>query len=254
MFRPRVIPCLLLHNGGLVKTKNFADPRYLGDPINAVKIFNDAEADELIFLDIDASKNGQTIDPEIVKGISDEAFMPFAVGGGINHVDDIRKMIDAGAEKVIINSAFYANPSLVEQGAAIFGSQAITLSIDAQWNEVTSSYNLYSKGASVKHDVSLEGQVMRAQEFGAGEIMINAIHKDGTRMGYDAELIDRVSKISSVPIIACGGANSIDDFAEGHKAGASALAAGSMFVFVGRKSAVMINYPELEDLNEVFNG
>lgn len=238
-----------------MKTVNFTDPRYLGDPINAVKIFNDAEADELIFLDIQASKEDRTIDPEFVKHISDEAFMPFAVGGGLSEVDHIKKMIDAGAEKVIINSAFYRTPTLVEKGAAIFGSQAITVSIDALWDEEQRNYKLYSAGGGVQEKaLSLADHVRKAQEFGAGEIMINAIHKDGSRSGYDERLIKEVSSISTIPIIACGGAHSIDDLSIGHKAGASALAAGSMFVFVGRKNAVMINYPELEDLNEVFNG
>jgi cyclase len=251
MFRPRVIPCLLLLDGGLVKTTQFQDPIYIGDPMNAVKIFNDAEADELIFLDIAASKTGKKLSPAIVRRIADEAFMPFGVGGGLNSLDDIKSMFDSGAEKVILNSILIKNPDLISEAAAIFGSQAIVAAIDAKAS--SNEYEVFTHGGSQLASGSLISLLKRYEDAGAGEIFINAIHRDGSREGFDPELIELVAANTQLPVVACGGAGSYDDFKLATHAGASAIAAGSVFVFVGRKKAVLINYPERDEMFELFN-
>lgn len=251
MFRPRVIPCLLLSDGGLVKTKQFDQPNYIGDPINAVKIFNDEEADELVFLDIQATKKGRCIDHKLVKEIADEAFMPFAVGGGISSISDIRNMFNAGAEKVIVNSAFVKNPELVAEAGAIFGNQAIVVSLDVR--RVGDEYVVYTHSGQTKSDQSLTELLEKAERFGAGEVFINSIDNDGMCQGYDLDLIALVSEAVKLPVIACGGAGDYDHLTIATNAGASALAAGSLFVYMGRKQAVMINYPDKEELKEIFD-
>lgn len=251
MFRPRVIPCLLLSDAGLVKTRQFADPVYVGDPINAVRIFNDARADELIFLDIQASRQGRSVSPRVVRAISDEAFMPFAVGGGLDTTDKIRSMFDAGTEKVVLNSAAHHNPSLISEAAGIFGNQAIVVAVDVVLDH--GEYRVCTHSGTRILDRSLEECIRIAESSGAGEIFINAIHRDGTRGGFDTSLIRLVSGMCRIPVIACGGAGSYSDFPVAIEAGASAVAAGSVFVFMGRKSAVLINYPEKDELLELFS-
>lgn len=250
MFRPRVIPALLLMNGGLVKTTRFSDPVYIGDPINAVKIFNDAEADELIFLDINATRSGVAPDPAVVRNIADEAFMPFGVGGGLDSLHKVKSMFDAGAEKVILNSAAVYNPELITQAASIYGSQAVVMSVDVRREET--GYVVYTASGSRASVKTLNEVITNAESAGAGEIFINSIDRDGTREGYDLKLIETVASLTSLPVIACGGAGDYNDFNTAIGAGALAVAAGSIFVFVGRKKAVLINYPDREEMNEIF--
>ena len=187
MFRPRVIPCLLLKDKGLVKTIKFQNPTYVGDPMNAVKIFNDAKADELVFLDITATNEGRIPNIEVIKNIAEEAFMPFAVGGGINHIDQVRDLINAGAEKVIINTAAIENPNLLSEIAEIFGRQSIIASIDVKYCNGT--YQIFTNSGKTAHTIDLIDTVKLMEKSGAGEIMINSIDKDGTQEGYDLELI-----------------------------------------------------------------
>jgi cyclase len=252
MYRPRIIPCLLLQNKGLVKTIRFSTPTYVGDPINAVRIFNENEADELIFLDINASQEGRLVPIDLVEKIGDEAFMPYAVGGGIRDISDVRAIIKAGAEKVVINSAAIETPELIAQAADIFGSQSIIVSIDARQSH-DGTYRVYTHGgmkATGRNPVELAQQMER---HGAGEIVINSIDRDGTGEGYDIELIKSITGEVQIPVIAIGGASSLEDFAVAVKeGGASAVAAGSMFVFIGRKRAVLINYPDRDTVFETF--
>ncbi len=251
MFRPRVIPCLLLKDKGLVKTIKFKDPTYVGDPMNAVKIFNDAKADELVFLDITATNEGRIPNIEVIKNIAEEAFMPFAVGGGINHIDQVRDLINAGAEKVVINTAAIENPNLLSEIAEIFGRQSIIASIDVKY--CNGAYQIFTNSGKTAHTIDLIDTVKLMEKSGAGEIMINSIDKDGTQEGYDLELIKLVSDAVKIPVIAIGGAGSYDDLSSAVMEGnASAVAAGSMFVFIGRKRAVLINYPDSEELQELF--
>lgn len=251
MFRPRVIPVLLLRNNGLVKTVKFDKYRYIGDPINAVRIFNDLEADELVFLDILASKEKRTISAELVKAIGDEAFMPFAIGGGIRSAEDAIRIISAGAEKVVLNSAALAKPGLISEIAAATGNQSVVVSIDYKKN-VFGNYHVYSNSGSLKTAYSPVEFARIAEEKGAGEILLHGINQDGTMQGYDLELIAEVSRSVNIPVVACGGAGNYMDFEKAYRAGCHALAAGSLFVYYGPRNAVLVNYPSKEELINTF--
>ena len=252
MFRPRVIPVLLLKDNGLVKTIKFKDEKYIGDPINAVKIFNDLEADELIILDINATNENRTLDSELVNKIGDEAYMPFAVGGGINNIDNINNIIGAGAEKVVINSALYDNPILIKEASEKFGSQSIIVSIDVKIG-ILGNKILFSNSGNKKQKIDLDQCLNNVQELGAGEIIINLINNDGLMRGYNIDLIKYVSNAVNIPVIACGGAGKLSDFSDAYFNGnASAVAAGSLFVYHGPRKAVLINYPDKAELDPHF--
>jgi imidazole glycerol-phosphate synthase subunit HisF len=253
MFRPRVIPVLLLRNLGLVKSIRFKDFRYIGDPINAVKLFNDLGADELSFLDILASIEARKIPIDFVRRVGDEANMPFSVGGGIRNLKDIQEILKAGAEKVILNTVAVERPDFVKEAADTFGSSTITISIDVKRNFFgKEQVHIYSGKKATKYEpVSFAKQV---EENGAGEIIINSIDNDGMMGGYDIELIKRVSMAVRIPVVALGGAGTINDLKRAVNEGyASAVAAGSMFVYHGPRKAVLINYPEPEILPGIFN-
>lgn len=244
--RPRLIPSLLLHNGGLVKTIKFQNGNYLGDPINAVKIFNEKGVDELCLLDIDASKEGSGPDFELLTEIASEAFMPLSYGGGITNMEEIHKLFYIGFEKVIINTAFVQNPQLVTEAAAKFGSQSIVVGIDVKKN-LLQKYDCYIKDGTEKVKKSPEELAMKAENVGAGELFLNSIDRDGTMNGYDLNLVEQVAQAVSIPVIACGGAASIRDFSSVLGAGAHAAAAGSMFVYFGKKKAVLIHAPSEQE-------
>jgi imidazole glycerol-phosphate synthase subunit HisF len=252
MFRPRVIPVLLLLNKGLVKTIGFKKPAYVGDPMNAIKIFNELEADELIFLDITASKERRTMSHELVKKIGSEAFMPFAVGGGVDNIESIKSLINAGAEKVVINTGSVLNPGLIEQAASKFGSQSIIVSIDYKKN-LLGKERVYIHGGTKATGLDPVHHAVEAVKCGAGEVMINSIQRDGTMSGFDNNFIRKVVQAVDVPVIACGGAGTIQHLRDAVKVGnAHAVAAGSMFVFHGVRKAVLINYPDKKELSEIF--
>jgi imidazole glycerol-phosphate synthase subunit HisF len=252
MFRPRVIPVLLLKNKGLVKTVRFKNPRYIGDPINAVKIFNDLKTDELVFLDITASNENRCISAQLVKDIGDEAYMPFAVGGGISSVEQIGQLIAAGAEKVVLNTYAGLDPRFVEKAASIFGNQSIIVSIDLK-KSLFGTTHAYLMGGTKKTETKINVFLKEIENAGVGEILINSIDKDGTMSGYDLEMIREITRLTRVPVIACGGAGSINDLREAViNGGASAAAAGSLFVYHGARNAVLINYPEMNVLNNLF--
>lgn len=251
MFRPRVIPVLLLKGKGLVKTVRFQNPTYIGDPINAVKLFNDMQADELVFLDITATSEKRTPSIDIIQQISDEAYMPFAVGGGINNVDDIKRLISSGAEKVVINTAAFSNPELIREAVDAAGSQSIIVSIDAKKN-FFGKYEVYVKSGMKSTGKSPEKFAEEVAKLGAGEIIINSIDKDGMMDGYDLQLINRVSSVVDIPVVACGGAGKPEHFADAILSGASAVAAGSIFVYHGPRKGVLINYPIRKELENLF--
>jgi cyclase len=252
MFRPRVIPVLLLKNLGLVKSLKFKDYNYIGDPINAVKLFNDLRADELVFLDILASKEKRTIQLSFVQKVGDECNMPFSVGGGIKTIADIKQILNAGAEKVIINSFAAENPEFIKQAAMEFGSSTIVVSIDVKKN-LFGKENTYILGGSKSTNYNAVDFAKLMEEKGAGELIINSIEKDGTMEGYDLNLVKKVSEAVTIPVIACGGAGTSAHLAEGIKSGyASAVAAGSMFVYHGPRKAVLINYPSKDELQKIF--
>lgn len=250
---PRVIPVLLLKNAGLVKTVGFKDAKYIGDPLNAVKIFNDKEVDELIFLDILATPQNRSIPLDLLKEIAEECFMPLSYGGGIKTLEDIRKILKIGIEKVIVNSQLFNDLNFLKAAIDQFGSSTIVASLDVKKN-FWGKYELYSHGGKVntKKDPLIFAKELN--DLGVGEIMINSIDRDGTMKGYDLELISTVCSEVQVPVIACGGASSIDDFEKAvSQAGASAIAAGSMFVLHGKHRAVLISYPKQSELQELFS-
>jgi cyclase len=261
MFRPRIIPCLLLKDKGLVKTIQFKEPRYIGDPINAVRIFNEKDADELIFLDIMASrssgflefrKKNASIAFELIAKISHECMMPLSYGGGIATISEIKQLFNIGVEKVIINTQAAENPGLIAEASNIFGNQSIIVSIDAK-KIAHGKYEVFIRGGTKstgKDPVQFAHEIVK---LGAGELMINSIDQDGMMAGYDIDLVKSIADAVSVPVIACGGAGKVEDlfdaFQNGH---ASAMAAGSLFVFHGRKRAVLINYPPRIELERIF--
>lgn len=235
---------LLLKDNGLVKTVKFKEPQYVGDPINSIRIFNEKEVDELVFLDINATPTKKEPDFDMIYRIAGEAFMPMAYGGGISTIEHIRKVFTLGIEKVIINSAAYDNYSLLKEAVSEYGSQSIVACIDCK-KTLFGKYVLYAGGGKIKQKISINNHVKKLIESGIGEIIVNSIDRDGTQNGYDVDLISTISSNVSIPVVACGGASSIDDFASAvTDAGASAVAAGSMFVFKGKHRAVLINYPE----------
>lgn len=251
MFRPRVIPVLLLKDLGLVKTTRFKDARYVGDPMNAIKIFNDLQADELTFLDITATNENRLPNLDLLRRISEEAFMPFAVGGGIRTLDDVKKMIDTGAEKIVINSASVSNPEVLEKAAALFGSQSVVVCIDVKKN-LFGKQMVYVNSGKKSTGINPVIHAQAVQERGAGEIIVNSIDQDGTMAGYDLQLIKKMTEAVSIPVVALGGAGNLthlrEAFIDGH---AHAMAAGSMFVFHGPRKAVLINYPSREELEAI---
>lgn len=252
MFRPRVIPILLLKDQGLVKTVKFNKSRYIGDPINAVRIFNDLEADELVFLDIAASKESRTIDIDLVKEIGDEAYMPFAVGGGITKIGEVEQILSVGAEKVVFNSILGSDMKIITDTAMRFGSQSVIASVDVKKN-FFGKYVVHVNSGKTKVKTPLVSYIKEVEGKGAGEIIVNSIDNDGMMNGYDLQLIKTVSENVDIPVIACGGAGELGHLNPATKdAYASAVAAGSMFVFHGPRKGVLVNYPEKEELNETF--
>lgn len=243
MFRARVIPCLLIRGNGLVKTRKFKDAVYVGDPINAVRIFSDKGVDELVLLDIDASKKGLEPNYELIAEIAGECFMPIAYGGGIRTLDQIRRLIRSGVEKVIINSAAYESMQVITDAARVFGCQAVVAGVDVR-KTILGGYKLLGKSATIEMRLKLDEHVQRLVDAGAGEILLNNVDRDGTMTGYDLDLICSVTRQVSLPVVACGGAGTVEHLREAVRdGGASAVAAGSMFVFHGKHRAVLINYP-----------
>ncbi len=248
MLRTRVIPSLLVHKEGLVKTVKFRDPTYLGDPINTVKIFNEKEVDELLILDIDATPRQHSPNYSFIEQIAGECFMPLSYGGGITGIEEIKTILRIGVEKVVLNSVVIADPLLLKSAVDQTGSQSIVVSIDVK-KSFTGKYRVYSHGGRVKTKWEPVSYAVRLQELGAGEILLNSIDRDGTMKGYDIELVSKISNAIDIPLIACGGAGNLADFSEAvYKGGASAVSAGSLFVFHGKHRAVLINFPTQEAL------
>mgnify|MGYP005764007185 FL=1 len=246
--RPRIIPVLSIANQNLVKTIKFRHPTYLGDPINAIKIFNEKGVDELCILDIEASKRGRVPDFSLLKDMASEAFMPLSYGGGITNIEEIGKLFRIGFEKVIINTAFFENAILVSDAVKLFGSQSIVISIDAKKN-LFGGYNIFICDGTKKISLSLIDALHKVKYLGAGEIIINSIDNDGMMVGYDDSLIRLVTGTVSIPVTCCGGASCLRDLKKAiYEDGAHAASAGSMFVYYGRKKAVLINFPTECDL------
>ena len=250
MLHARVIPCLLLKKGGLVKTIGFTDPRYVGDPINAMRIFNEKEVDELILLDIDASRLGRGPDYDQIQDIVSEAFMPIAYGGGVTTVEQAQHLVSLGVEKVVVNTAVLQDFNLVHKMADNLGSSSTVVAVDVK-RDWLGRYRVFCSATGKEINRDLVEHIKQAVTAGAGEIFVNDVVRDGTGKGYDLELVRRVTSGVDVPVIVCGGASTPEHLRETVAAGASAVAAGSMFVYVGEHRAVMINYPKREILQKI---
>ena len=246
MKRPRIIPTLLIEDNNLVKTKRFKSPIYLGDPLNAIRIFNEKNVDELCVMDIGASKSKRNPNFDLLSKMTSEAFMPLSYGGGIKSIDEIKLLFRIGFEKVIINTGFVLSEELIQKASKLFGSQSIVCDID--YKKTIFGNKCYIEDGKRRINIEPLELAKRAELCGAGEILLYAIDNDGKREGFDLELIKKVSSEINIPLIACGGANDIIDLKKALDYGASAVAAGSMFVLYGKKQAVLINYPDEKDL------
>ena len=255
MLRPRIIPCLLIHKGGLVKTQRFKEPKYVGDPINAVRIFNEKQADELMVLDIDATVNGVELDYKLIAKLAAECRMPLCYGGGVSTVEQVTRLVDMGVEKVAISAAGILRPTVISEMAAAAGSQSVVAVLDVRKRK-----RFFSKGYEVcshnmkkvyEHDpVDLAKQF---QSAGAGEIVINSVDRDGVMQGYDLDIASKVKEALQVPVTFLGGAGSLEDMGElVSKLGIVGAAAGSLFVFKGKYRAVLINYPTYYQKKQIF--
>lgn len=248
MFRPRVIPVLLLKGSTLVKSRQFRDHRYIGDPLNAVRLFNDMRADELAFLDILATSEGRQASIDLVRNIGEEANMPFAVGGGIRTLVDIQNVIGAGAEKVIIGTAAVNTPDFIHQASRAFGASTIAVCIDVK-SHASGENRVWVRNATQASTLLPREFARQMEEAGAGELVVQAVERDGMMSGYDIGLVRSISEAVSIPVVALGGAGTFEHMRQARSEGrASALAAGSMFVFQGPKSGVLINYPEKSEM------
>jgi cyclase len=243
LLRSRIIPCLLIHDGGLNKTENFKPGKYVGDPLNAVKIFNEKQVDELMLVDIDATVKGRAPDFDRLRSIAVESRMPLCYGGGVTSAEQASKIISLGFEKVSVSSAALERPALIREMAVAVGSQSVVVTIDVKKGSFFSGYTIYTHNGEKKHKISLVDWMKQAVELGAGEIVINSIDKDGAMDGYDLELAKLVREKVDLPLTFLGGAGSTRDMEELIDAvGVVGAAAGSMFVFKGTFKAVLINY------------
>ena len=245
MLRPRIIPCLLIHNGGLVKTIQFGDPKYVGDPLNAVRIFNEKEVDELIVLDIDASRLGKSPNETLIAQLAAECRMPLCYGGGIKSVDQIERLIGLGVEKVAVSSVIMSDPELVSTASACVGSQSLVGVIDVKATGIFKKPEVVILNATKRTGLEPVALAQKLHELGVGEIVLNSVDRDGCMNGYDMDLVSRVREVVQVPLTVLGGAGSFEDIRElVAQHSLIGAAAGSLFVFKGKYRAVLINYPD----------
>lgn len=254
MLRPRIIPCLLVHKGGLVKTQGFKDPKYVGDPINAVRIFNEKESDELIVLDIDATVHGREPDFGMIANLAQECRMPLCYGGGVTSAEQAQRIVDMGVEKVAVSAAAIANPSLLSEMAAAVGRQSVVAVLDVRKKTglFAKGYEVCTHNAKRIHKLDPVALAKQLQDAGAGEILINVVDRDGTMQGYDLELSSHFRQALRVPMTFLGGAGSLEHVSQlVSNLGVVGAAAGSLFVFKGKYRAVLINYPTPAQKNQL---
>ncbi len=248
MLYPRIIPCLLIHNKGLTKTVKFKEGKYVGDPLNAVRIYNEKEVDELIVLDIDATVNGQEPDYQRIEKMAKECRMPLCYGGGIKSANQARRIFSYGVEKVAISSIAVQHPEVVTEMASAVGNQSVVVVLDVHKRKVTGKYELYTHNGTKATGLNPVSFAKEMQRRGAGEIVVNFIDNDGMMQGYDMKLIESVKKEITIPLTVLGGAGSLDDIGSViNRFGIIGVAAGSLFVFKGKYKAVLINYPNPEE-------
>jgi cyclase len=252
MLRPRIIPSLLLHENGLVKTVNFKDPKYVGDPINAVKIFNEKQVDELVFFDIDATVLNREPDYSLIEKLANQSRMPLCYGGGVKTVEQAQKIFSLGIEKIALSSAVVQNPNIVTQIAERVGSQSVVVVLDVK-KKLFGGYEVYTHNGKKATGINPIKFAQELEALGVGELVINSIDQDGIMKGYDLNLIDKVVENITIPVTVQGGAGSLKDIETViEKNGVIGVAAGSLFVFRGPYKAVLINYPNQEEKNNLF--
>ena len=255
MIRSRVTPCLLVQDGGLVKTVKFKDAKYVGDPINAVRIFNEKEADELIILDIDASVNNVVPDYKMIEHLAKECRMPLCYGGGIKTLAHAEKIISLGVEKVALSSVVFDRPSLIVEIANKVGRQSVVVVLDVKKNMLSSNYNVWTLNGKHNTKKNVVDVIHQVQDLGVGEIVLNFIDFDGTEVGYPIAVVERLKRDIEVPLTIMGGAKSLEDLGNAlQQCGLMGVAAGSLFVFKGNYRAVLINYPEREQKERFIYG
>ena len=251
MLQTRIVPCLLLKDNSLVKTVNFKKPTYIGDPVNTARIFNELEVDELSLLDITATNENKKPNFKILSQLANECFMPLAYGGGINNFEDAKDIFKIGIEKIIINSITFTNPNLISQLAEHFGNQSIVASIDVKKN-IFGKYQVFSNSGKKRQKVDPVTFAQESEQLGAGEILLTAIHQEGTWNGFDIDLINKISNAVNIPVIANGGASSIEDIGKAVKDGhASAVSIGSMIVYQKKGMGVLVNFPNTEQIKNI---
>lgn len=248
MLLPRIIPTLLINDGGFVKTKKFKRPDYVGDPVNVINLFNRFEVDEIIILDISATKEKKSPDFELITDLANECWVPLAYGGGLNKIEDIKRIFSLGIEKVVINSAVRSDPDMVREAVRIYGSQAVVASVDLG-KDFLGKVHAYTHSGKKKIKMPYMEYLKSLQDMGVGEIFLNFIDLDGTWAGYNLDIASDIISTLSIPVILCGGAGHRDDFIEPLKMGAQAVAAGSLFVYKGQDKGVLINYPERDEID-----
>ncbi|MDF3819138.1 AglZ/HisF2 family acetamidino modification protein [Leptospira sp. 96542] len=254
MLKPRIIPSLLIQDGGLVKTTKFGSPRYIGDPINAVKIFNEKEADELTVLDIDASSNHCEPDYRLIERLANECRMPLCYGGGIKTLEQANRILSFGVEKIIVSSLFIENPDMISRMAAYLGNQSVVIAFDLKKVMFSKKYEFCIHNGNKKTGKYWEELIPKAIELGAGEILINCIDRDGMMEGYDLELLTNIYSHCTVPMTVLGGAGSIEHLREAiSQLGIVGVAAGSLFIYKGIHKAVLINYPDRENKHRLYS-
>lgn len=252
MLRPRIIPCLLVKGTGLVKTRQFADPKYVGDPLNAVRIFNEKEVDELTVLDIDATTEKREPNYAMIRNLAGECRMPLCYGGGVSSPEQIEKIITLGVEKVAISAAAVETPELIAEGARRVGSQSIVVVLDVKKSGLLRRQEVFTRNGTRKTGLNPVDFARRAQDMGAGEIVVNAIERDGMMGGYDLDLVREIRGAVSLPLTVLGGAGSYDDLAALiREFGIIGASAGSLFVFKGKYRAVLISYPNAAEKAEL---
>jgi len=254
MLRPRIIPCLLVKDGGLVKTRKFGEPKYVGDPINAVKIFNEKEVDELIVVDIDATIEGRGPDYSLIRNLAAECNMPLCYGGGVTSVDQVDQIISLGVEKVAMSAAVVSDPDVVRKAAEVVGGQSIVAVMDVTKSRFRNRYEVHTHNGTKKTGITPPEFARRAEDLGAGEVVANSIDRDGIMQGYDLDLIRTARESITLPVTALGGTGSLEEIGGLIKSfGIIGAAAGSLFVFKGMYRAVLINYPSHEEKDRLIS-
>jgi imidazole glycerol-phosphate synthase subunit HisF len=253
LLRARVMPCLLLKDWALVKTVRFKETSYIGDPVNAIRIYNEKEVDELILLDIMATREGRPPLFELLRDVASECFMPLCYGGGVRSLEDLKRLFGIGIEKVSVNSFAEESPGFIREASAAFGSQSIVVSIDVQ-KTFLGRYAVCSRGGQKMTKADPVDFARKMEAAGAGELLVTSIDRDGTWEGYDLDLLKRITSAVTIPVIACGGAGRVSHFGEAvARGGASAVAAGSMVVYQKKGMGVLINFPTREELEKELN-